>query len=91
MYQKIFALLIDHLGTDRIITTYPEMYLATIRAHNHEIRSIYAKLRVEINRVHVAYRKSVDPAVQVEPFEFIEFEEPDPTISKTAFSTKTMA
>lgn len=89
--KGIFALLIDHLGTDRIITTYPEMFLATIRAHNQEIRSIYAKLGVEVNRVHVAFRKAVDPTVKVEPFEFIEFEEPNPTISKTAFSTKTKA
>lgn len=82
-YQSkgIFALLINYMGTDAVINRYPEMYLATIRAHNHEIRSIYAKLNVNINRVHVGFRKAVDPAIEVKPFEFVEFEEPDPTIS----------
>lgn len=74
-YQSkgIFALLINYLGSDKILARYPKMYLATIRTHNHEIRSIYAKLKVDIDRVHVTFRKALDPAVAVEPFEFIDF------------------
>lgn len=74
-YQSkgIFALLINFLGTDRVLTVYPKMYLATIRTHNHEIRSIYAKLKVDIDRVHVTFRKALDPTVAVVPFEFIDF------------------
>ena len=75
-YQSkgIFALLINYLSSDRNVNRYPRMYLATIRTHNHEIRSIYAKLQVDIDRVHVAYRKPLDPAVSVTPFEFLEFD-----------------
>jgi len=92
-YQSkgIFALLINYLSSDRNVKRYPKMFLATIRAHNHEIRSIYAKLNVDVDRVHVAYRKAVDPSVSIQPFEFIHFEEPDPSLSKKAFSAKTMA
>ena len=76
-YQSkgIFALLINYLSTDRNVNRYPRMYLATIRTHNHEIRSIYAKLNVDIDRVHVAYRKAVDPSVKITPFEFLSFED----------------
>jgi len=75
-YQSkgIFALLIDHMFSERILKRYPRMYLATIRAHNHEIRSIYQKLHVDIDRVHVAYRKALKPGVEVTPFEFIDLE-----------------
>lgn len=76
-YQSkgIFALLIDHMFTDRILKRYPRMYLATVRAHNHEIRSIYEKLHVGIDRVHVAYRKALRPGTEIKPFEFIDLEE----------------
>ena len=92
-YQSkgIFALLIDYLGTERIVNRYPQMFLATIRAHNHEIRSIYAKLNVNIDRVHVTYRKAIDPAITIHPFEFVHFEESDPSLLEKAISTKTMA
>ncbi|MEM6376611.1 MAG: GNAT family N-acetyltransferase [Bacteroidota bacterium] len=80
-YQSkgIFALLINYLGTDKILAKYPKMYLATIRTHNHEIRSIYAKLKVGIDRVHVTFRKAVDPSVKVTPFEFIDFSKEEAT------------
>lgn len=72
-YQSkgVFALLLDYLCNERNLKMYPYMYLATIRTHNHEIRSIYAKLNVEIDRVHVAYRKYLNPDIPYEPFEFI--------------------
>ncbi|MBK7873896.1 MAG: hypothetical protein IPJ74_26200 [Saprospiraceae bacterium] len=72
-YQSkgIFALLMDYLSTERNVHVYPYMCLAGIRTHNHEIRSLYAKLNVEIDRVHVAYRKYLNPAIPYEPFEFI--------------------
>ncbi|MDX1942745.1 MAG: hypothetical protein SFU99_19435 [Saprospiraceae bacterium] len=72
-YQSkgIFALLMDYLSTERNVRVYPYMCLAGIRTHNHEIRSLYAKLNVEIDRVHVTYRKYLNPAIPYEPFEFI--------------------
>lgn len=72
-YQSkgVFALLLDYLCSPRNLRVYPVMYLATIRAHNHEIRSIYAKMNVEIDRVHIAYRKYLNARIPYEPFEFI--------------------
>ncbi len=69
--KGIFALLMDFLCSDRNVERYPRMYLATIRAHNHQIRSIYEKLNVNIDRVHVAYRKTLKPDIEIIPFEFI--------------------
>lgn len=69
--KGIFALLLDYLSTDRNVQLYPYMCLAGIRTHNHEIRSLYAKLNVEIDRVHVMYRKYLNPNIPYEPFEFI--------------------
>ncbi|GJM35528.1 MAG: hypothetical protein DHS20C18_45290 [Saprospiraceae bacterium] len=73
-YQSkgIFALLVDYLCTPENLQKYPYMCLAQIRTHNHEIRSMYDKLEVEIDRVHVAYRKALRPEAKIEPFEFIE-------------------
>ena len=48
------------------------MCLAGIRTHNHGIRSVYTKLQVDIDRIHVAYRKPLEPGIAIEPFEFIE-------------------
>ncbi len=70
--KGIFALLVDYLCSPKNLQKYPYMCLAQIRTHNHDIRSMYAKLEVEIDRVHVAYRKALKPGVEIEPFEFIE-------------------
>lgn len=72
-YQSkgIFAFLIDYLSNERNLKMYPYMYLAGIRTHNHEIRSLYEKLNVSIDRVHVTYRKLLDATIPFEPFEFI--------------------
>lgn len=72
-YQSkgIFALLMDYLSTERNVRVYPYMCLAGIRTHNHEIRSLYAKLNVAVDRVHVMYRKYLNPNISYEPFEFI--------------------
>ncbi len=72
-YQSkgVFALLLDYLCSERNLRTYPYMCLAGIRTHNHEIRSIYAKMNVDIDRVHVAYRKFLNPGIPYQPFEFI--------------------
>jgi GNAT superfamily N-acetyltransferase len=72
-YQSkgVFALLVDYLCTPRNLARYPHMYLAQIRTHNHQIRSMYAKLGVKVDRVHVTYRKPLVEGVEIEPFEFI--------------------
>ena len=70
--KGIFAILIDHLSTPRVLKNYPQMVLAGIRTQNHEIRSMYAKINVEIDRVHVHFRKMLDDSIPFEPNEFIE-------------------
>ncbi len=69
--KGIFALLLDHLSTPRNVRLYPEMYLAGIRAHNKEIISMYSKMEVEKNRIHLTYRKHLNPDIPFEPFEFL--------------------
>lgn len=69
--KGIFALLLDHLSTPRNVRMYPEMYLAGIRAHNKEIISMYSKMEVEKNRIHLTYRKHFNTAIPFEPFEFL--------------------
>lgn len=70
--KGIFAILVDHLCSPRNLRRYPEMFLAGIRTQNHEIRSMYDKLNVEIDRVHVAYRKMLDDSLPFKPNEFID-------------------
>ena len=74
-YQSkgIFAFLVDYLCSPRNLDKYPEMYLAQIRTHNHNIRSMYAKLGVQVDRIHVTYRKALEPSIAITPFEFIEY------------------
>ena len=72
-YSKgVFAVLVDYLCSPRNLKRYPQMFLAGIRTQNHEIRSMYKKLQVEIDRVHVAYRKMLDEETPFEPHEFLE-------------------
>jgi len=73
--KGIFALLIDFLGTARNVQRYPRMCLAGIRTHNHEIRSIYTRLQVDVDRIHVAYRKPLEAGITITPFEFLEDEQ----------------
>ncbi len=72
-YQSkgLFPLLLDFLATPYVRATYPYMYLAGIRAHNHEIRSLYTKLNVNTDRIHVAYRKALVKSAPIEPFDFM--------------------
>lgn len=69
--KGIFAFIIDFLGTERNIKRYPNMYLTTVRAHNKEAISIYEKLQVDVDRVHIAYRKALEKGVEITPFEFM--------------------
>lgn len=73
-YQSkgIFALLMEYLCSPRNVYRYPRMCLAGIRAHNHAIRSIYSKMDVEIERVHVSYRKPLKAELEITPYEFAE-------------------
>ncbi len=70
--KGIFPLLVDFLATPRNVRTYPYMYLAGIHTQNHEIRSMYAKINVAVDRIHVVFRKALVDGVPVVPFEFLE-------------------
>ncbi len=73
-YQSkgVFPFIIEFLASSDNIKKYPYMYLTTIRAHNAEIIALYRRLNVEVDRVHIAYRKALEPGVPIEPFPFIE-------------------
>jgi len=73
-YQNkgIYAAIIADMATERNMFRYPYMYLTTVRAHNYEAVSVYRKLAVHVDRIHVAYRKPLKEGIPVEPFEFTE-------------------
>ena len=71
--KGIFAILVDYLASPRNLVRYPRMLLAGIRTQNHEIRSMYDKMQVKVDRIHVTYRKMLDPNIPFEPHEFIDF------------------
>lgn len=74
--KGIFAFIVEFMNSEYIQKRYEYIYLTTVRAHNKEAVSIYLKTGVWIDRVHIGYRKSLDPAIVVEPNYFIEnFEE----------------
>ncbi|NUO01357.1 MAG: hypothetical protein HUU01_12160 [Saprospiraceae bacterium] len=73
--KGIFPLLLDFLSTPHNVSTYPYMYLAGIRGHNHEIQSMYSKMNVKTDRVHVAFRKALVDGAPIVPFEFLEINE----------------
>ncbi len=70
--QGIVALLIDFLCSERNLKRYPYIYLAGITAQNHQIRSIYNKLNLKIERVHCTYRKALREDIVIEPSKFVE-------------------
>ena len=70
--KGIFAFITEFMATPQNMAIYKDMFLTTVRAHNSEAVSIYLKLAVKIDRVHIAYRKALKDDVVVEPHEFME-------------------
>ncbi len=70
--KGIYSLLVDFLATKRNRTRYRYLYLATTRAHNKRASAVYAKLNTKPERIHYTMRKSLDPKIKIEPFEFLE-------------------
>lgn len=70
--KGLMAFFLEFMSSQHNLSYYKEMYLTGVRAHNREIRSIYDKMAVHTDRVHVTYRKALSPGIQVEPFEFLE-------------------
>jgi GNAT superfamily N-acetyltransferase len=66
-----FAIIVDFMTTPENQARYPWMYLTTIRAHNKDAISAYENLAVEVDRVHIAYRKALEPGITFEPFPFL--------------------
>lgn len=69
--KGIFAFLTNDMALPETLERYPDMYLCTVRAHNQEAVSIYSKLDVSIQRVHIAYRKPLIDGLDIKPFEFV--------------------
>jgi GNAT superfamily N-acetyltransferase len=73
--KGIFAFITEFMATPATMARFPVMYLTTVRAHNTEAVSIYLKLGVSVDRVHIAYRKALDPEVVITPHEFLDTEQ----------------
>jgi hypothetical protein len=73
--KGIFAFIVDFMNTDYLKRRYPDFYCTTVRAHNTEAVNIYYKMGTFIERVHIAYRKSFDPNIEVIPNMFLELED----------------
>jgi len=68
--RGISAFLLEFMASERNKRIYPVMYLPTIRAHNKEIISIYDRMFVRVDRVHLTFRKALKPGISIEPYEF---------------------
>ena len=73
--KGIAGILLGYMSRDENREKYPLMYFTTVRAHNTEAVSVYLKMGVEIDRLHLAYRKALEAGIEVEPHEFIEIPE----------------
>ena len=73
-YQRkgAFAELIHSIYNEHTRTKYSDFYLATIRGHNRVMVKSISNLGVEVERVHLAYRKILDNSIPLEPFDFME-------------------
>lgn len=72
-YQSkgVFMLIADALY-DYAVKNYSHVLLATIRGHNSVMIKTTKKLNVDVDRVHIAFRKSLNGEV-VEPLEFYDY------------------
>ncbi len=73
--KGIAGVLLAHIAREENRRKYPVMYFTTIRAHNTEAVSVYLKMGVEIDRLHLAYRKALEEGIEVVPHTFIELPE----------------
>ena len=73
--KGIAGIVLGYMSRDENRNKYPVMYFTTIRAHNTEAVSVYLKMGVEIDRLHLAYRKALEKGVEIVPHEFIEMPE----------------
>lgn len=73
-YQRLgaFAVLINDCYTQHTLKRYSDFYLATIRGHNTVMIKSIENLGVKTQRVHLAFRKMMDPGLPLSPFEFSE-------------------
>ncbi len=72
--KGIMAFIVEFMATPHNLVTYKDLFLTTVRAHNKEAVSVYLKLGVVVDRVHIAYRKALKPGVVIEPHEFMELD-----------------
>lgn len=68
-----FALIIEFMASPALSRKYQYYFLTTVRAHNKEAVSLYFKAgKMQVDRVHIGYRKALLPGVVVIPNEFME-------------------
>ena len=74
--RGIGPVMIDKLHSPHIEKHYETFYLADIRAHNRVMVDTISKLRVKVERIHIAYRKMLDASLPFEPFPFRDLDDP---------------
>ncbi|MEZ4988883.1 MAG: hypothetical protein R2824_00675 [Saprospiraceae bacterium] len=73
--KGVFALMIDHLAqvnNQYNLKRHSHLVLCTIRGHNTIMVNTMDKLGVKPDRVHIAYRKMLEPGLKVEQLDFID-------------------
>ncbi|MDX1666193.1 MAG: hypothetical protein R3350_03140 [Saprospiraceae bacterium] len=73
-YQQkgIFAIMVRHMALQPTTFKHRNLYLTTIRGHNEVMVKTTKNLGVEIERVHVTFRKILKDDIPFEPHAFIE-------------------
>lgn len=69
--KGVFAVIVDYMARPANRARYPFMYLTTVRAHNKDALGAYENLVVEVDRIHIAYRKPLEKGIEIIPFEFL--------------------
>ncbi len=72
--KGVYAVLVDYLHTDYTQNKYGTVCVPTIRGHNKTMVKTTTQLGAKVDRVHVTYRKILDPNIPFEPFDFYEGE-----------------
>lgn len=75
--QGVYPLMVDAMyqsGEQYNARTYRYVDMATIRGHNDLMVSTCRQMNTDIHRVHIAYRKALEPGATWEPYKMLDTE-----------------
>lgn len=70
--KGVFAALVNHTYNQKTMDQYQNYFLAAIRAHNTLMVRSVKSLGVRVDRIHMSFRKKIDPMVSVSPYPFLD-------------------